>query len=79
VFTARYALSPSIKQIRFVFKGLRVERLQASDQKQNCCIGDNGKMSLSWTILTLFIATDSAAEDRMNERMINMQGKKDAC
>jgi hypothetical protein len=26
VFTARYALSPCIKQIRFVFKGLKVKR-----------------------------------------------------
>jgi hypothetical protein len=25
VFTARYALSPDIKQIRFVFKGLKVD------------------------------------------------------
>jgi hypothetical protein len=35
VFTARYALSPYIKQIRFVFKGLRKEerRLTVSDSR----------------------------------------------
>jgi hypothetical protein len=30
VFTARYALSPYIKQIRFAFKGLRVEIINDS-------------------------------------------------
>jgi hypothetical protein len=28
VFTARYALSPYIKQIRFVFRGLRADEVQ---------------------------------------------------
>jgi hypothetical protein len=32
VFTARYALNPYIKQIRFVFKGLMTCRLQSSNQ-----------------------------------------------
>jgi hypothetical protein len=34
VFTARYALSPYIKQIRFVFKGLKpegMEEVEAAD------------------------------------------------
>jgi hypothetical protein len=35
VFTARYALSPYIKQIRFVFKGLRMNVTEASCLKCN--------------------------------------------
>jgi hypothetical protein len=31
VFTARYALSPYIKQIRFVFKGLILYRIRKTD------------------------------------------------
>jgi hypothetical protein len=34
VFTARYALSPYIKQIRFVFKGLNQTRGQAMNTVQ---------------------------------------------
>jgi hypothetical protein len=30
VFTARYAMSPDIKQIRFVFKGLTLKYLRVS-------------------------------------------------
>jgi hypothetical protein len=32
VFTARYALSPYIKQIRFVFKGLTKEKLATNEE-----------------------------------------------
>jgi hypothetical protein len=47
VFTARYALSPYIKQTRFVFKGLNVEHssLQRSVLQQlrcaSCYVRDN--------------------------------------
>jgi hypothetical protein len=35
VFTARYGLSPYIKQIRFVFEGLNLKVISASFTQQN--------------------------------------------
>jgi hypothetical protein len=43
VFTARYALSPYIKQIRFVFKGLKVQRYGCAPYRQ---CGSRGKTPL---------------------------------
>jgi hypothetical protein len=36
VFTARYALSPYIKQIRFVFKGLIITHLRNKCHQRDC-------------------------------------------
>jgi hypothetical protein len=54
VFTARYALSPYIKQLRFVFKGLKAT---SSDPLEHCCkkptasiSGDIAKMRKATTI-----------------------------
>jgi hypothetical protein len=37
VFTARYALSPYIKQIRFVFKGLKLKSLHVAEECVSVC------------------------------------------
>jgi hypothetical protein len=52
VFTARYALSPYIKQIRFVFKGLI--RLQVK-RKQFLC--SNSVTGFSVTVMSFFADT----------------------
>jgi hypothetical protein len=73
VFTARYALSPYIKQIRFVFKGIKQEQvaLEAHVRKHNCWEyeerGQYGAANFRWmssslstSIAVIFFQTDEA-------------------
>jgi hypothetical protein len=54
VFTARYALSPYIKQIRFVFKGLNkgTEAVFSNQYYMQCCL----KYSLMYDVSELAVS-----------------------
>jgi hypothetical protein len=51
VFTARYALSPYIKQIRFVFKGLIVRPVETGTY--SVCVLEIGSVLQRYIYLTL--------------------------